>query len=472
MLARWLTHREPRARRHLRPARRRGPRRRARHAAPALPGCAGALRGDRRGERPPAADPAARRRSCASTRRPPTRSARPPGPRASPGRSSTVGCLWSNASRWSAPAARSPAGGSSCARSPPRSGARTRADGPPQPRSPTRVPNLPHAPLSPHPARRRRPAGGRRPRRRPVDRLDARAPGRSTRPARPGASSWTASGCSSSTPAARAPSWRPARRGLDGRQRPERLERGRQLAAVLRGRRRLVPQGLPPARARPSALTWVVRFESVNYRSRVWLNGKPIGTNRGAYLPFELRLPAACSSAAAPTASSSASTAAASATDFPPVGPVASRARPPAAGGTTAASCARSTCARSTTSTSTRSHVQPELPCATCAATVRYKVTRAQLRRARAARHGDRRRSARARSTWAPSRRRQALRDVRPDASRVGQPAAVVAGLAAPLRRSTSARTRAARCCRRTRSATGIRSIKVVDGHLLLNGRR
>ncbi|MCW2959020.1 MAG: hypothetical protein JWP18_1823 [Solirubrobacterales bacterium] len=39
------------------------------------------------------------------------------------------------------------------------------------------------------------------------------------------------------------------------------------------------------------ALSWVVRFESVNYRSQIWLNGKPLGTNRGAYLPFELRLP-------------------------------------------------------------------------------------------------------------------------------------------------------------------------------------
>ena len=46
---------------------------------------------------------------------------------------------------------------------------------------------------------------------------------------------------------------------------------------------------LPTASKRPS---WVVRFESVNYRSKVWLNGKPIGKNRGAYLPFEIRLPA------------------------------------------------------------------------------------------------------------------------------------------------------------------------------------
>ena len=29
----------------------------------------------------------------------------------------------------------------------------------------------------------------------------------------------------------------------------------------------------------------------MNYRARVWLNGKPIGSNTGAYLPFEIRLP-------------------------------------------------------------------------------------------------------------------------------------------------------------------------------------
>jgi beta-glucuronidase len=37
------------------------------------------------------------------------------------------------------------------------------------------------------------------------------------------------------------------------------------------------------------ASKWMLRFESVNYRARVWLNGKPIGLHVGAYLPFELR---------------------------------------------------------------------------------------------------------------------------------------------------------------------------------------
>ncbi len=41
-----------------------------------------------------------------------------------------------------------------------------------------------------------------------------------------------------------------------------------------------------PARFR----SWIIRFESVNYRATVWLNGRKIGTHAGAYVPFELAL--------------------------------------------------------------------------------------------------------------------------------------------------------------------------------------
>jgi beta-glucuronidase len=41
-----------------------------------------------------------------------------------------------------------------------------------------------------------------------------------------------------------------------------------------------------PARFR----SWLVRFESVNYRATVWLNGRKLGDHAGAYLPFEMRL--------------------------------------------------------------------------------------------------------------------------------------------------------------------------------------
>jgi beta-glucuronidase len=39
-----------------------------------------------------------------------------------------------------------------------------------------------------------------------------------------------------------------------------------------------------------SALEWAVRFESVNYRAKVWLNGNIVGSNTGAFVPFEFRL--------------------------------------------------------------------------------------------------------------------------------------------------------------------------------------
>jgi beta-glucuronidase len=40
----------------------------------------------------------------------------------------------------------------------------------------------------------------------------------------------------------------------------------------------------------PASQKWVIRFESVNYRAEVWLNGRLIGSHVGAFLPFELDL--------------------------------------------------------------------------------------------------------------------------------------------------------------------------------------
>ena len=39
-------------------------------------------------------------------------------------------------------------------------------------------------------------------------------------------------------------------------------------------------------------LAWRIRFDSVNYRATVWLNGRRIGRHAGAFLPFELPLTA------------------------------------------------------------------------------------------------------------------------------------------------------------------------------------
>ena len=38
------------------------------------------------------------------------------------------------------------------------------------------------------------------------------------------------------------------------------------------------------------ALDWIVRFQNVRYHAEVWLNGRPIGEHHGAYLPWELKL--------------------------------------------------------------------------------------------------------------------------------------------------------------------------------------
>jgi beta-glucuronidase len=52
----------------------------------------------------------------------------------------------------------------------------------------------------------------------------------------------------------------------------------------------VLPATAFPASTRPRDEHWIVRFESVNYRALVWLNGRLIGTHVGAYLPFELDL--------------------------------------------------------------------------------------------------------------------------------------------------------------------------------------
>jgi beta-glucuronidase len=41
----------------------------------------------------------------------------------------------------------------------------------------------------------------------------------------------------------------------------------------------------------PGGTSWHFRFESVNHRARVWLNGRLLGSHIGAYLPFELPAP-------------------------------------------------------------------------------------------------------------------------------------------------------------------------------------
>jgi beta-glucuronidase len=51
-----------------------------------------------------------------------------------------------------------------------------------------------------------------------------------------------------------------------------------------------LPAGAFPSYVPRAARRWIVRFESVNYRATVWLNGHLLGSHVGAYLPFEFDL--------------------------------------------------------------------------------------------------------------------------------------------------------------------------------------
>jgi beta-glucuronidase len=51
-----------------------------------------------------------------------------------------------------------------------------------------------------------------------------------------------------------------------------------------------LPTGAFPGYVPASGQHWLVRFESVNYSATVWLNGRKIGAHAGAFLPWELEL--------------------------------------------------------------------------------------------------------------------------------------------------------------------------------------
>ncbi|MEA2382021.1 MAG: beta-glucuronidase [Solirubrobacteraceae bacterium] len=214
--------------------------------------------------------------------------------------------------------------------------------------------------------------------------------------------------------------------------------------------------------------SWVVRFESVNYRSKAWLNGRPIGTNRGAYLPFEFRLPKGLirrgrvnrlvirvDSKRLPT-------------DFPPAG--LSSTGVPTGGWWNYGGVLREVYLRQINDVDFNTVVvQPSLPCGTCAATIRYRVTlrnygdkprRVDVR----ARFGSRAINLGSKAVGA-KRFASFTRSVRIARPRLWSPDRPTL-YNAPLTVSSGGRT-----LQRYTLRTGIRSIKVVGGRLFLNGR-
>lgn len=226
---------------------------------------------------------------------------------------------------------------------------------------------------------------------------------------------------------------------------------------------------LPSAKA---ALSWVTRFESVNYRSRVYLNGVLIGSHKGAYLPFELRMPPSVLKRGGVNHLVVRVENKRLATDFPPAGlSVAGR---PTGGWWNYGGILREVYLRRVDRVDYSTvQVRPDLPCATCAATVNVRLTlrnyatdgtRVKL----TGRFGDRKldfgtaamgakkfatitRSIRIASPrlWSPDHPN--LYDVRFRADSVGSKS---------------------RTLQTYHLHTGIRSVKVVDGRWLLNGRK
>jgi beta-glucuronidase len=217
-----------------------------------------------------------------------------------------------------------------------------------------------------------------------------------------------------------------------------------------------------------SALDWAVRFESVNYRSRIWLNGRPVGTNKGAYIPFEFllsnlkrrgtnRLVIRVDSRRRPT-------------DFPPSGLTTTGA--PTGGWWNYGGILREVYLRRIDRIDWRRvRVTPELRCGTCAAAVKVE---AELRNVSG-------RAVRGRVTGRLGNQRLDLGSVslgprsvtkRTTTVRIARPR-----LWSPdtpnLYRVRLSVTGGGRTLAGYALNTGIRSIKVSgDGHLLLNGKR
>jgi beta-glucuronidase len=213
--------------------------------------------------------------------------------------------------------------------------------------------------------------------------------------------------------------------------------------------------------------SWVVRFESVNYRSKIWLNGRPIGKNRGAYLPFEIRLPAGLLKRGGVNHLVIRVDSRRKQTDFPPSG--LSIVGKPTGGWWNYGGLLREVYLRKINDVDFNTVVvRPDLPCATCPATVTYRVTlRNYGLRARrvavSARFGARR-IAIGRVAIGAKRFATLTKQIKVDKPRLWSPSS-------PYLYDASLAVRSgATLLQRYTLKTGVRSIKVVDGHLFLNG--
>ncbi|MBA3747267.1 MAG: hypothetical protein H0W96_07195 [Solirubrobacterales bacterium] len=223
---------------------------------------------------------------------------------------------------------------------------------------------------------------------------------------------------------------------------------------------------LPDARSR---LNWIVRFESVNYRSRVWLNDRPIGRNTGAYLPFSLRLPRAALKRNGVNRLVIRVDNRRLRTDFPPSGLTGSG--DPAGGWWNYGGLLREVYLQRVDRIDVSSVLaRPDLPCATCAATVLLRMT--------VRNYEDRTSRVSVGASFAGRRVRLGTKGV-PARSfatfqtrvRLAKPRLWSPATPSLYRARFTVRLGGAKVVGYDLH-TGVRSIKVVDGRLLLNGKR
>src|SRR3954463_14959232 len=218
--------------------------------------------------------------------------------------------------------------------------------------------------------------------------------------------------------------------------------------------------------------SWVVRFESVNYRSKAWLNGRPIGTNRGAYLPFELRLPKGLIRRGRGNHLVIRADSKRLPTDFPPAG--LSTTGVPTGGWWNYGGLLREGYLREIDNVDFNTgSVLPDLPCGTCDAHVTYKTTirnygTSSQRVKVTARLGARQVSLGTASVgakkFATFTKRIAVKNPKlwsPDSPYLYNTSVTATAAGGGKGRKLQTYT----------VQTGIRSIKVVDGHPMLNGK-
>ena len=222
---------------------------------------------------------------------------------------------------------------------------------------------------------------------------------------------------------------------------------------------------LPDARAR---MDWLLRFESVNYRSRVWLNGVAIGRNTGAYLPWDVRLPRSALKRNGTNRLVVRVDNRRLRTDFPPSGLTGSG--DPAGGWWNYGGLLREVYLQRVDRIDITSvAVRPELPCATCAANVLARVV--------VRNYGDRTASVRVAGSFGGralnlGRRRVGARSFASFQTRLRVPRPRLWSPASPYLYPARFTVRAG--SRRVigyRLNSGIRSITIAGGRLMLNGR-